>query len=303
MASVTLAEASKLGLDDLTAGVIENIVTVDALYQVLPFHPINGNALTYNRENALGDVQVLGIDGTITAKAAATYTKVTSSLTTIIGDAEVNGLIQAQNVGGNSGNDVVALQIASKAKSIAREYQRQFILGDTANANEFDGLVKLVAASQTIDANQAALDFVMLDELIQTPKTKGSQVDFIAMPAKGLRKVAALLRALGGSTADYVEINGVRVLHYNGIPILRNDWIPTNLGVGTDESYVFAGNWDDGSQSVGIAGLTTSTNMGIHVQAVGPSETKDNDIYRVKFYSGLANYSNLGLAMIKEVKF
>ena len=303
MASITLAEASKLGLDDLTAGVIENIVTVDAMYSVLPFQPINGNALTYNRENALGDAQVLGIDGTITAKSAATFTKVTSSLTTIIGDAEVNGLIQAQNVGGNAGNDVVAVQIASKAKSIARTYQNLFINGDANNANEFNGLIHLVSAGQTIAGGSAALDFGMLDELIQSVKTKGSQVDFIAMPAKGLRKVAALLRALGGSTADYVEINGVRVLHYNGVPILRNDWIPTTLGVGGDESLVFAGNWDDGSQSVGIAGLTSAQNMGIHVQGVGPSETKDNEIYRVKFYSGLANYSNLGLAAINAVKF
>lgn len=303
MASVTLAESYKLGLDDLSAGVIENIVTVDALYSVLPFQSIMGNALTYNRENALGDVQVLGVDGTITAKNQATYTKVTSNLTTIIGDAEVNGLIQAQHIGGNAGNDVVSLQIASKAKSIAREFQRQFILGDTGNANEFDGLIKLVAASQTIDAASGALDFGMLDELIQAPKSKGSQVDFIVMPAKGLRKVAALLRALGGSTAEYVEINGVRVLHYNGVPIFRNDWIPTNLGLGADESDVFAGNFDDGSQSVGISGLTSATNMGIHVQPVGPAESKDSDIWRVKFYTGLANFSNLGTARIKNVKF
>ena len=56
MATVTLAEASKLGLNDLQAGVVENIVTVNAMYQVLPFETILGNALAYNRENALGDV-------------------------------------------------------------------------------------------------------------------------------------------------------------------------------------------------------------------------------------------------------
>ena len=83
MASVTLAEASKLGLNDLQAGVVENIITVNAMYQVLPFDLIYGNALAYNRENVLGDVQVLGVDGTITAKAAATYTAKTAGLTII----------------------------------------------------------------------------------------------------------------------------------------------------------------------------------------------------------------------------
>jgi hypothetical protein len=40
---------------------------------------------------------------------------VTSPLTTIIGDAEVNGLIQATRSG--DGNDQTAIQVASKAKS------------------------------------------------------------------------------------------------------------------------------------------------------------------------------------------
>jgi hypothetical protein len=95
MASVTLAESAKLSQDQLIAGVIENIVTVNPLYEVMPFMPIEGNALAYNRENALGDVQFAGVGTTITAKAAATFTNVTSSLTTLIGDAEVNGLIEA----------------------------------------------------------------------------------------------------------------------------------------------------------------------------------------------------------------
>ena len=95
MASVTLAESAKLSQNQLLAGVIENIVTVNPLYEVMPFMGIEGNALAYNRENALGDSQFLGVGGTITAKAAATFTAVTSSLTTLIGDAEVNGLIQA----------------------------------------------------------------------------------------------------------------------------------------------------------------------------------------------------------------
>ena len=79
MASVTLSESAKLAQDELVAGVIENIITVNPFFDVLPFDGIDGNALAYNRENVLGDVQVLGVGGTITAKAAATFTQVTSS--------------------------------------------------------------------------------------------------------------------------------------------------------------------------------------------------------------------------------
>jgi hypothetical protein len=74
MPSVTLAESAKLSQDLLVSGVIENVITVNQFFQVLPFQPIEGNALAYNRENALGDVQFAGVGSTITAKAPATFT-------------------------------------------------------------------------------------------------------------------------------------------------------------------------------------------------------------------------------------
>src|SRR5690606_21630237 len=144
------------------------------MFEVLPFDGIDGNALAYNRENALGDVETLGVGGTITAKAPATFTQVTSSLTTIIGDAEVNGLIQATRSG--DGNDQKAVQIASKAKSAGRKYQDMLINGDSSvDPTEFDGLAVLVAPSQTLDsqawgtgnvANGAALTLEGMDALL-----------------------------------------------------------------------------------------------------------------------------------------
>jgi HK97 family phage major capsid protein len=304
MATITLLEASKLSLDDLVSGVIENIVTVNPIYAELPFTDIDGNALRYNREKTLGDVQVAEVGGTITAKAAASYKKVTSDLTTIIGDAEVNGLIQSQRVGG----DQVAHQVASKAKQVGRTYQNLMINGDSANAGEFDGLIKLVADiqadgdnAQEIDLGGAAFTFEDLDELLMQVKAKDGQVDFIMMNSRDLRKVRQLKRALGGTDGDQVTVNGVVMESYAGVPIYRNDWIPTNLGAGTNESVIFAGCFDDGSQKMGISGLTAVENMGVHVQAVGASETKDEEIYRVKFYSGFAVFNELGIAMLKGV--
>ena len=111
MTTVTLAEAGKLTQNDLVSGVIENVVTTNPVFNLIPFEPINGNAKAYNRENALGDVQTLGVGGTITAKTAASFTTVTTTLTTIIGDAEVNGLIIAQGVGDADGSSHAAVQI------------------------------------------------------------------------------------------------------------------------------------------------------------------------------------------------
>ena len=312
MASVTLATSALLSQNQLIAGVIENIVTVNRMYELLPFDGIEGNALAYNRELALGDVQMSGVDAAVTAKNPATFTQVTSSLTTIIGDAEVNGLIQATR---SNINNQRAVQIQSKAKSAGRQFQNMLVNGDGTN-DTFVGLVNLVDPSQSFAAGTdgglsagvttaAILSFTDLDALIDSVKDKDGEVDYIAMNARTIRSYFAMLRALGGANIDQVVTlpSGTQVPAYRGVPILRNDWIPINQTVGatTTCTTVFAGTLDDGSRSHGIAGLTAEEEAGIHIVDVGESEFKDNTITRVKWYCGLANFSVLGLSALTGV--
>lgn len=307
MASVTLAESAKLSQDMLVSGVIENIVTVNRFYDVLPFTGIEGNAITYNRENALGGVENLGVGGVIgtgAGKDAATFTQVTASLTTIIGDAEVNGLIQATR---SNFTDQAATQIASKAKSVGRTYQNQMVNGD-GTSNTVEGLLALVAAGQTISSgtNGASLSLDNLDTLLDQVKDKDGEVDFLMMNSRDLRGYYKLLRAANGATINETVTlpSGVQIPAYRGVPIFRNDWMPIDQDKGTSTgvaSTVFAGTLDDGSNRVGISGLTAMNNFGIGVEDVGTSETKDERIYRVKFYCGLAVYSDLGLAALDGV--
>lgn len=308
MASVTLEEAGKLAQDQLVQGVIEEIIDSNPMFEIFPFEGIDGNSLAFNRENTLGDVQVLGVGGTITAKNPATFTKVNANLTTILGDAEVNGLIQATR----SGNvDQKAQQIASKAKSAARKYQDMMING-TGVGDEFMGLRGLVANSQKIsaktggaDTNGGVLTFELLDELLDLIKDKDSRPDFLMMSARERRRVMQLLRAMGGaSPADvYTMPSGEQIIAYNNVPIFVNDYIPTNLtrGTASNASVVFAGTWDDGSLTHGISGLTAKNAAGISIVEVGQSETKDEEITRVRWYTGLANFSQKGLAMLQYV--
>ena len=139
------------------------------------------------------------------------------NLTTILGDAEVNGLIQATR----SGNvDQKAQQIASKAKSAARKYQDMMING-TGTGDEFMGLRGLVANSQKIsaktggvDTNGGVLTFELLDELLDLIKDKDSRPDFLMMSARERRRVMQLLRAMGGaSPADvYTMTSGEQII-------------------------------------------------------------------------------------------
>ncbi len=307
MASVTLTESAKLCLDMLVAGVIENVITVNEMYEMLPFDGIDGNSLAYNRENVLGDVMMAGVGTTITAKNAATFTKVNSNLTTIIGDAEVNGLIQATRSG--EGNDQKATQIASKAKSCGRKYQDQMINGDGTGDN-MTGMLGLVSSGQKFFANNAAADgaplsFDDLDALIDLVTDKDGQVDYLMMNGRTRRSYLALLRALGGTNpADIYTMPSGRVMPaYRGIPIFRNDWIPITQtrGATTTTTSVFAGTLDDGSRSHGIAGLTAQNQAGINIKEVGEKEDADESITRVVWYCGLALFSDKGLAALQGV--
>ena len=303
MASVTLAESAKLAQDELVAGVIENIITVNRMFDVVPFDSIEGNALKYNRENALGDVIMSGVGTTFSGAGAgknpATFTSVTSSLTTIMGDAEVNGMIQATRSG--DGNDQTAVQIASKAKSAGRQWQDQLING-TGAGNEFAGLIQLCATAQKVatGANGGALSFAFLDELMDLVTDKDGQVDYITMPARTIRSYKALLRALGGAGInETIELpSGAEVIGYSGTPIFRNDYIPINQtkGASSNTSTIFAGTFDDGSRTHGIAGLTATNMSGINVVDVGEKEDADEHIWRVKWYCGLALFSEKGLS-------
>lgn len=303
MASVTLAESAKLAQDELVAGVIENIITVNRMFDVLPFDGIEGNSLAYYRENVLGDVIMAGVgttfSGASAGKAAATFTKVNSNLTTIMGDAEVNGLIQATRSG--DGNDQTATQIASKAKSAGRKFQDQLING-SGTGNEFAGLIQLCASGQkaTTGTNGSNLSFDILDQLLDLVVDKDGAVDYITMPARTLRSYKALLRALGGASVnEVVELpSGAEVPAYSMVPIFRNDYLPVNQtkGTGTNCTTIFAGTLDDGSRTHGIAGLTAAQASGIQVVDVGEAEDKDEHIWRVKWYCGLALFSEKGLA-------
>ena len=317
MASVTLAESAKLALPELVAGVIESIVTVNRMFEVLPFDGIDGNALKYNREAQLGPVASVGVgetDGTIgpaatagsnqaeraLAKEAATFTEVTASLTTIMGDAEVNGLIQATR--SSDGNDQTEVQIASKAKSAGRKYQDHLINGDGTNES-FPGLLALCPASQEVTATVAdgdALSFEVMDEVMDLVIDKDGDVDYIAMHRRTIRSFKALLRGLGGAGINEVlELpSGKTVPVYNGVPIFRNDYIPVDQtqGMTSTATTFFAGTLDEGGRQHGIAGLTAANAAGVVIEDVGTHFDKDERVWRVKWYAGLALFSELGIA-------
>jgi len=310
MASQTLAEAQKLINNQIISGVAEDIITTSPIWQAMPWSSYEGQAILVNRENALGDAQHLAVGGTITAKAAATFTQATYTAVTTIGDAELNGLVAAQS--SSAGVDQMAAEISSKAKSVGRLLQTGVATGDGSSPN-LNSLHTLVDASQytTASAGQA-LSLALMDELLDLVKAKDGEVDWIMMPARTLRAYKALVRALGGvnETMAFTMPNGTtrNVSVYEGVPIFQNDYLSVAetangaaLTTGALTS-VYAGCWDDGTEKVGVSMIyPASTQMGISVENVGAMETKDESIVRVKSYSNFAQFNRRGTARLTSI--
>ena len=308
--ATTLAEAAKLIDNELVAGIAEDIITTNPSWQAVPWLGFDGQAVVYNRENALGDSEHLAVAGTITAKAAMTNTSVTYLPTTTIGDAELNGLIAATS--SSAGVDQMAAEVSSKAKSIGRKLQTGLAVGD-GSAPNMNSLHTLCDASQYTAASAGqALSFALLDELLDLVKSKDGQVDFIMAPSRTIRSYKALVRALGGvnEVMTFTMPNGTSrtVSVYENIPVFQNDYlsiVETANGAavtGGALASVYAGCWDDGTKKIGAAMIyPNGTPMGIDVEAIGAKETKDESIVRVKSYSNFANFNRRGLARLPSI--
>ena len=314
MASQTLIEAKKFINNEIVSGIVEDIITINPFNAVLPYDGYEGQAILVNRENILGDSQIhTTIDATITAKAAASFVQASYSANRIVGDVEMDNLLAVQSRG--AGVDQMAIEISSKAKSIARTFQGGMVGEGTAGINSFHSEVD---ASQWTTAlgngNTGAgqtLSFALLDELLDLVVAKDGQVDFIQMAPRTMRSYKVLLRTLGGTAMDDVITlpDGRTMIGYESVPIFKNGHIPitededatTTITGGTFTS-VWAGCVDDGTRRVGVAAIhPIQAPAGIQVKNIGEMETKDNALFRVVQYVNFVNYNRRGLARLNGI--
>lgn len=308
MASQTLAEAKKLINDQIVQGIVEDIITINPLYDLLPFTGYTGQAILVNREEALGDAGFYSVDATITSKAAATFKQVPFSATKIIGDVELDGLVRATSA--SAGVDQLAVEISSKAKKIGRLFQEGMATGDGSSPN-MNSLHSLCDSEQYTAASEGqALSFELLDSLLDLVKAKDGMVDWILMAPRTMRSYKALLRAMGGTPADWVVNlpDGRTTIGYEGIPIFKNEYLSveeTANGAaltGGALTSVWAGCFDDGTRRVGISGIyPEGTPAGISVEVVGAAENKDSQIVRVKQYANFVCFNRRGLARLTSI--
>ena len=300
MANFTLAEAQKLGLDDLQAGIAETIVTNAPLLGMLPFTQIAGNALTFNREATLVDGQYVAADGTITDSSALTNNKVTVSLKSYSGQSDIPNAQLRQQVGVNGGNDLRAIHLASAAKGVSRKFMQDMITGTVAT-NGFDGLNAILAsgapfAAQVEDAANAAFSLDLVDAAMLR---LNGRAGYIMGNAKAEAAFKKAMRAAGGVTT--VELNGVFFTSYDGVPFIRNDFCvaDSSAGAGT-QADIYFGTWGDGTLSSGAQALTTAGDL-FAIEEFAALENKSATRVRVILDAGFTVWAPGQIAVLKAV--
>lgn len=292
------AEAEKLSNNTLLQGIVEEIIDRDAMFAMLPFEQVNSKALVYNRENTLAGADWLDPNDTIN-ESASTFTEVTAKLRILAGDVDIDKfLIETM---GDTNNQVVT-QLQAKAKGVARMFHAQVANGDSAaNAKAFDGLPKLVDPSMTfaVDTNGGPITLELLDQL-KDMVTLGA--DALVMRSGTWRAIRVLLRAMGGNTAQHIEIEnfGVSVPAFDGLPVVINDFLAGDeaQGTATETCSIYAARFNEADGLHGIFGGPTA---GMRVENIGTVQNKDAYRFRMKWYASLVLKSTKSLARLKGV--
>ncbi len=256
---------------------------------------VTGTAVTYNREASMPAATFYDV-GDTWAEATPTFTSVTTALKIVGGDADVDNFLQATYA---DPNDIEAETIANRAKAVAHKFLDAFYNGDVAvDAKGFDGLTKAIPAGQTISAgaNGGALTLDQMDQTIDL--VKPGRPDALLMSKRTRRKLSALRRASGNLLETDVDQFGRRALFYDGIPLVVDDFVPDTQTKGSSGaicSSIYAVKF---GQGIGVMGLEHG---GIQIETIGELETKDATRHRIKWYAGLAVFSELGTARLEGI--
>jgi hypothetical protein len=300
-------EAERLSNNLLLSGVIEELISKDEMFALLPFVGVNNKTYDYIREdeaamntaittNAGSDW--LDVTDTI-PEGAMSFKEVSARLRILAGDVDQPKFLITTMT---DTNNQLAIQLAAKSKVIKSKFQMNFAVGNaTTNPKQFDGIPQLVASAQTITAgaNGATLSFDMIDEL-QDYIPYGA--DCFVMHSKTWRAIKAMMRALNIQPEHIVMPDvGISIPTLNGVPVVKNDYLATNEEVGASGAVctsIYACRFNEAD---GLHGLYGGPSV-IQYEEIGTVQNMDSVRHRVKTYCGIALKSTKSLARLSGLK-
>jgi len=251
-----LTQYRYLDRDSILPGVCQWIVEESPLMQYLPFKEIKGNAFKYNVDLTLPEPNWMDFDQQIVVTAGSIAQR-TTNIYMILQD----GNTPKASIDTNATQDPETVDVEQASRAIARAFENCFIRGQTSTlgtTKQFKGSMRMLAeleSESTTDldginnnqvipnsATSAVLTMAKVDELIDA--IKPGKPDMLLMSRRVNRKLTALQRASGsGVTMSDPNAFGLRLPTYDGIPMLRSDYMPDNLPDGVASVLTIA-TWD-----------------------------------------------------------
>mgnify|MGYP003647273807 CR=1 FL=1 len=294
----TLAEYAKLANDKVDAGVLINIFTADELSRAMDFETMEGNAIKYQRENALPTTSTHAV-GDTWEDTEATYTRKSAELT-ILGLQSPLDRYALQTRSDVQSQEAVLFQ--GMAKSVGRKIGQLLIQGEPeATSTEFEGLDSLARADTRMMAmdngevngpgtNETELTLDRLDAMIDL--IEDGKPDALIMNKTMRRKLTQLSRSTGsGVLINQIDFFGMQILQYDGINIMISDFITNAEGYDGDgggwgsstATSIFAVKF--GKEKQGISMLHNGPVLKPDVQNLGIKENKNENLYRMVVYT------------------
>lgn len=278
MAGITLNQSADLTNDTLQAGVIETMATESKLLAILPFMAVQGHGYSYNVETDLAGVEFRQINEAYNTVPPKTERR-TEFLTILGGEAVVDSfqLEVHSNI-----NDLMAVETALTAKSIAHKYEQTFLNGDVAkDSKAFNGLIKRATDKGTFISKGETL-VSDLDEMLDNVQ---GGADAIIMNKKTRR---ALTKEAREQIEYKVNEFGVQVAHYAGLPIVD---VESEL---LADDIVFAVKF---GVHEAVAGIQSKS--GVQVKSLGELGETPQVKTRIEWFCGLAVFNDRAICMRK----
>lgn len=268
MLSPTLQEY--LDRDTILKGVFEWIIEESPLFRALSFKKMEGNALKYNVELTLPVASWIARNQQL-SESTGTFEQRTTDVYTLI----QTGYTNKSAIDLNATQDPEAVDIEKAVKAMAHEFEKTMIIGRTSvdtTVNQFKGLLRTVAELETatttdLDAlnndqviagttSTGALTMNDMDQLVD--QIKPGKPSMLLMSRGARRKLNTLSRASGsgGLYLDDAKEFGLKMMHFDEIPIHISDWVKDNYIEGSSSVQTIT---DYDFDAAAVAGTNENT--------------------------------------------
>lgn len=309
----SLAEAQKLTQSRLISGIIEEDINIGGLMGLLPVWQLVGKDLIFNREKTGQTASLAQVGTQLSWTDAVEYDQITRVLKQVYVQTPLDKFV-AQVYG--SINNYEAIQLMENKKAVIKKVNDLLVYGDTTYSSgnlEPDGIHALAeqaaanfagtADAMDIDQAEGALSLNNMRKLSDEMK---HGIDFWLIPREVGRRIDAYAQENGVSTFTAGNITftldqlGQRVTHWDGVPLIRTDYLvaeQANTGVGSDARAKNTSGTKMFSIFAVRRGVPALLQPGL-CYVFGGDMRGDGDMMRVERFDKLEDYDAAGLRIV-----